>query len=446
MNTLPLIAIVGRPNVGKSSLFNRLLRRKKAITHDRPGVTRDRLFGRVGWLDRPFDLVDTGGIIFESGVDIEAQTFDQVQEAVAEAQLILMVVDGREGLTPLDREVAELLRRSNKSVHLAVNKVDGQEQEAMATADFHGLGFPMTAVSAEHGHGIEVLCDILLEKLPRDSEPIEKEDEADRPSLRIALLGRPNVGKSSLINTMLGQDRLIVSPTAGTTRDSVDVVVERGPKFYTFVDTAGMRRKSVITDTLERFSVLKAIRSSRKSQVVILLLDAVEGLVTQDKKLLAFLAQENLPFIVAANKIDLVPSREREAFKKNLKDELQGIGITHVPVVYTSTVTRAGLNGLLPLAEKLWAECQVRIGTGQLNRAVQKITERYQPPMVKGRRLKMYYLTQAEDIPPTFVCFVNDPDLVKPSYERYLENQMRKSFKISMAPVRILFRPSHGKK
>jgi GTPase len=434
-----LVAIVGRPNVGKSTLFNRLLRQNKAITHDRAGVTRDRLYGKARWDEAAFELVDTGGMVPDERESLVADIFDQAREAVDESALIVLVVDGREGLTPTDETVAAFLRQYNKPVLVAVNKVDGPEQEALLTADFHGLGLPLVGVSAAHGHNVSGLVEAIAERLPR-SEEKQPEEEG---GLRLALIGRPNVGKSSMINSLLGERRLIVSPEAGTTRDSVDVEVLRGGKRYTFLDTAGLRRRTKITDSLERFSVLRSLKSSKRADVTILVLDAVEGLVSQDKKLLAYLDKEKVALIVAVNKVDLVPRGGLEALKKAIGEQMRIM--PHVPVAFTSAVSKAGLGGLLPLAEKLWDQCQIRIGTGQLNRVLQEATARHQPPVVKKRRAKFYYMTQPEIAPPTFILFVNDPALIKPSYAKYLENQVRKGFGLSMAPIQLYYKSSHDK-
>jgi GTPase len=438
---LPIVAIVGRPNVGKSTLFNRILRKNRAITHDRPGVTRDRLYGRASWDEATFDLVDTGGMVFGEQESLVESIFDQAREAVEESALVLMVVDGREGPTPLDQSLAAYLRQFNKPVLLVVNKVDGPEQEPLLTADFYGFGFPIVGVSAAHGHNIGGLVEEIASRLPEQGEEIIPQEESE---LRLALIGRPNVGKSSMINALLGENRLIVSPEAGTTRDSVDVMIKKGEKRYTFLDTAGMRRRTKITDTLERFSVLRSLKSSKRANVTILVLDALEGLVSQDKKLLSFLDKEKAAFMVAVNKVDLVPRQKMEEFKKDISEELRIM--PHVPVAYTSALSKAGLGGLLPLAEKIWAQCQIRVGTGKLNRTLQEATARHQPPVVKKRRAKFYYMTQPEVAPPTFILFVNDPELIKPSYVRFLENQLRKGFGLTMAPLQLYFRSSHDKK
>jgi GTPase len=456
---LPIFALMGRPNVGKSSLFNRLLKSSKALTHDLPGVTRDRIYGEYRRSGRPCALVDTGGLEPESSEDIKQAVLSQAGEALLESTLVLMVVDGREGLNTLDEQVAGLLRRANKPVLLVVNKVDGPEKEDLLTAEFHQLGFPIIAASAAHGHGINTLRNTIMEQLPEDRNHTSAEhhfnvdpDDQDAetpgvetaftsPGLRLALLGRPNVGKSSLVNALVGYHRVIVSSEAGTTRDSIDVSWQVGPHSYTLVDTAGVRKRTRIQDSLERFSVLKSLRSSKKAQVTLLVLDAVEGLTSQDKKLVSFLDREKTPLITVVNKIDLIPRSELNKVKQRFHEELSFA--THIPLVFTSTMTRAGLGGLLPLAEQIWEQCQTRISTGQLNRILGEATQRHQPAVVNRRRAKFFYVTQTDVGPPTFVFFVNDAELIKPEYARYLENQIRKRFSLNLIPIQLHFRSSH---
>ncbi|BBD07896.1 ribosome biogenesis GTPase Der [Desulfovibrio ferrophilus] len=444
---LATIALIGRPNVGKSTLFNRMIRSNKAITHDQPGVTRDRIYGLVRPRSgaQPFGLVDTGGLVPEGDGDFERDIMDQANEAMGEANAVLLVVDAREGLMPVDERVARDLRASGLPTLLVVNKVDGHEQESL-TADFHALGMDMISVSASHGYGIHEMMD-RVEKFLKDNS-IESEEEAydeEKQGLRIAMLGRPNAGKSSLINAVLGERRMIVSDKAGTTRDSVDVTFERQGKKYTFVDTAGVRRRTRITDSLEQFSIMKALKASQKAQVAVLVLDGTQTLSHQDKRLINFLDREKTPIIVAVNKTDLIPGRgELDKLKEHFTQELSII--KHAPVVYTSALTKAGLGGLLPLAEKIIKECSLRVGTGQLNRIMQAVIDRHQPPVVKRRRAKFYYLTQADTLPPTFVFFLNDSKLIPPSYARYLENQVRKLVGITMAPILIRFKGTHKKR
>ena len=440
---LPLVALVGRPNVGKSTLFNRLIKRRVSITHDMAGVTRDSIYSEVRGDTRSYALVDTGGLVPGSSDEIEMNIVDQAREAMAGADLILFVVDGRTGLHPQDDQVGRFLRQSGKEVRVVVNKVDGPDLEERMAADFYALGFPLDCVSSSHGYGMGDLRDMIERSLP----PIETPDEAaglSQGGLKIALLGRPNAGKSSLVNAVLRQNRLMVSDMPGTTRDAVDVTFEAGGKLYTFVDTAGVRRRANIEDSLERFTVSRALSSSKRADVTLLVLDGQEGLSRQDKRLISFLDGEKTPFCVLVNKIDLIPKNDLPALRKHFQDAL--VQCPHVPILYTSTVTRAGLGGLLPLVERLKKECALRVGTGQLNRAMREAIERHQPPMVQRRRAKFYYLTQADEPVPTFIFFVNNPELIKQAYIRYLENSLRKIFTIRMAPLNVVFRSSHERK
>jgi GTP-binding protein len=440
--SLPLVALIGRPNVGKSTLFNRLVKKRVSITHDMAGVTRDSIYSEVRGESRSYVLVDTGGLVPDSSDEIEISIFDQAREAMAGADLILFVVDGRTGLHPQDEQVGQFLRQWGKEVRVVVNKVDGPEQEEALAADFYALGFPMDCVSAAHGFGMGDLRDVIERSLP--AADTECEGVAQTPGgLKIALLGRPNAGKSSTINAIAGKKRLMVSAEAGTTRDCVDVSVERGGKTYTFVDTAGVRRKSKVTDSLEYFSVVHSMQAAKKADVVVLVLDVMDGVVGQDKRLLSFLDTEKIPFVILLNKIDLLTKDQLAKAKKELVDEFAFCG--HVPVLYSSSVSMAGLGGLLPLVEKLWEQCGQRVTTGELNRLVKMVTERHQPPVTGGRRGKIYYMTQADSRPPTFVFFVNDEKLFHGSYVRYLENQLRKVFRMDKTPIRMIFRSSHDK-
>ncbi len=447
---LPIIALLGRPNVGKSSLFNRLVRQNKSITHDLPGVTRDRIYGEVGAeVDGEvlrYALIDTGGMLPDAtefdGGGMDRHVFEQATEALDEADAVLFVVDGRDGMTGLDQAVSEKIRASGKPILLVVNKVDGPEQEAKATADFHALGLEIAVVSAAHGYGLHTLRARIAE-LARPFVQPEPEDVSEL-GLKLCMLGRPNAGKSSLVNALVGEARQIVSDVAGTTRDSVDVGFEKDGKRYTFVDTAGVRRRAVITDHLEKLSVYRALSSSKRADVTILVLDAMEGLSHQDKRLIAYLAEQRTPFIVAVNKMDLVPRHQIEEVKAAYEEALRICSF--VPVVHISALKGTNLHKILPLAEEIARECVIRIGTGALNRAMSEATTKHQPPVVKRRRAKFYYLTQAEETPPMFVFFVNDAELVTEAYGRYLEGQLRKLLGIKKAPLAAVFRSSHEKK
>ncbi len=479
------IALIGRPNVGKSTLFNRLIRSNRAITHDRPGVTRDRMEGVVRRAGREFGIIDTGGVtLAPSHSDVvtlgeapdelrgfEQAVLEQASAAMAEAVAIALVVDAREGLTPLDEHLAAFVRRSGKPILLVLNKVDGPELADALSAEFHSLGLDLAAVSAAHGFGLAGLEEALIELLPApdntdqdavfdfepDFEPgVESDaastapDASDAPDalgaqtgLRLAMLGRPNVGKSSLVNALVGEERMIVSNIPGTTRDSVDVTFEHDGARYTFVDTAGVRRRTKITDSVERFSVNSAIKSSTKAQVTLLVFDVLESPTTQDKRLLALLDERKTPFMVLLNKMDLVPKAQAE---KALRDVREALSFCrHVPLVRVSAHNGEGLKQILPLARRIYKECSARIPTGQLNRAFTEVIDRNQPPIVRNARPKFFYLTQAESDPPTFVFFVSDAERIKDSYARYLEKSLRAMFEIKHAPVRVHFRSSHKK-
>ncbi len=494
---LPKIALVGRPNVGKSTLFNRLIRANRAITHDRPGVTRDRMEGQVRSRGkRTFAIVDTGGITLDAHAAVaegpegirgfEAEILRQAEAAMAEAEGICLVVDGRDGLTPFDEHLAAHVRRAGKPVLVVVNKVDGVEREDEMLAEFHALGFPLLPVSAAHGHNVRVLEDEMRDMLPdepeeegaEDGDGVDSDNEDDfglsgakgdadsaegdegeeggEPAaepkappydpthLRLAMLGRPNAGKSSLVNALTGQQRMIVSDLAGTTRDSVDVSFESGDRTITFVDTAGVRRRSRITDSVERFSVNASLKSTTKAHVTLLVLDALQGVTQQDKRLVDLLDERKTPFMVLVNKIDLVPRKLMPDLEASFKGMLEFC--SHVPLLYVSAKSGKGLAPVLSMAERIRAECHVRVGTGQLNRAMEEVLTRHQPPVVRRLRPKFFYLTQAETNPPTFVFFVNDADRIQTPYARYVEKALRKMFRIEHAPMRVRFRSSHKKK
>ncbi len=450
----PKVALLGRPNVGKSTLFNRLIRSNRAITHDRPGVTRDRMEGLVRpRTGRPFRIIDTGGVTLDQHAAVaegpealrgfEAEILRQAEAAMEEAAVLCLVADGRDGLMPFDEHLASRIRRLGKPVLLVVNKVDGPEYEDRLCAEFHGLGFPLLAVSAEHGHNVRALEEELADLLPPPGEDEAGDPDAARP-IRLALLGRPNAGKSSLVNALAGRERMIVSNIAGTTRDSVDVPFERNGTTGVFVDTAGVRRKARITDSVERFSVNAAIKSTTKADVTLYVMDAVEGVTAQDKRLIDLLDERKIPFLILVNKIDLVNRRERSALDRAFRDVLKFC--PHVPVVQVSALSGIGLDDILPPAERIREELGVRIPTGRLNRAMEEVLAGHQPPVVRRSRPKFFYLTQAETAPPTFVFFVSDAERVAESYTRYLEKSLRRLFGIEHAPMRVRLRSSHVKR
>lgn len=453
--TLPLVVLAGRPNVGKSTLFNRLIRSNRAITHDRPGVTRDRMEGIVRRKGiAPFRIMDTGGITLDAaahpaeGPDgirgFEADILAQTDAALAQASGVAFVVDGQDGLLPLDEHLAAHIRRKGLPAICVVNKVDGMEREEERLAEFHALGFPLLAVSAEHGHNISALTEDLATLAWPEGTDGWTGELPEKPALRLAMLGRPNAGKSSLINALAGEERLIVSDVAGTTRDSVDVRFERDGRVYEFVDTAGIRRRAKITDEIEKFSVNSSLKTTTKADVTLLVLDAAEGISQQDKRLMDLLATRKTPFCILVNKCDLVPSDRLGQLRKDVTEALAFF--SHVPILLVSARNGTNLRKILPLAEKIQQECHKRIGTGQLNRAAEEVLARHQPPIVSGRRAKFFYLTQAEAEPPTFVFFVNDAKRVPPAYARYLEKSLRRVFGIEHAPMRLHFRSSHKKK
>ena len=450
-DTLPRVILVGRPNVGKSTLFNRLIRSNRAITHDRPGVTRDRMDGVVRRKDTPvFGIVDTGGITLDAHAAVvegpegirgfERDILAQTEAALVGAAAVAFVVDGRDGLLPLDEHLAAHVRRKGLPTICVVNKVDGIEREDELMAEFHVLGFPVLALSAEHGHNINALVEELVDLLPEETST----EPPAPPTLKLAMLGRPNAGKSSLINAISRSDRMIVSDVAGTTRDSVDVSFELNGDKYIFVDTAGVRRRTKITDAVERFSVNSSIKSSTKADVTLLVIDATEGASQQDKRLMDMLDERKTPFMVIINKSDLVPRDALKQLQKNIEEILAFCA--HVPVLLTSALKASGIKKILPLARRIHEECSVRIGTGQLNRAMEQVLLKHQPPVVKRVRAKFYYMTQAEMQPPTFVFFVSDAERIPETYARYLERSLRKIFAINHAPMRIRFRSTHKKR
>ncbi len=371
----------------------------------------------------------------------EAEILQQMQAAMSESAVFCLVVDGRDGLMPFDEHLAAFVRRAGKPTLLVVNKVDGMEHEDTMLAEFHALGFPMLALSAEHGHNIRALEEELCDLLP----PEDPEGEAlPESALRLAMLGRPNAGKSSLVNAIVDEDRMIVSDVAGTTRDSVDIPFVHEGMACVFVDTAGVRRRTRITDTVERFSVNSSLKSTTKADVTLYVIDSLEGVTAQDKRLIDLLDERKTPFMILVNKIDLVGRKEQAALEKQFKETLQFC--PHVPVLMVSAMKRLGLSRIIPLAGQIREECHTRIGTGALNRAMEEVLARHQPPVVKRVRPKFFYLTQAEIAPPTFVFFVSDADRVSETYARYLDRSLRKIFGIAHAPMRVRLRSSHKKK
>ena len=435
----PIVAIIGRPNVGKSTLFNRITRRRDAIVDDRPGVTRDRHYGEAVWDTHEFMLVDTGGFVSGDVDQFAASIRHQVEQAVAQADAIVVVLDGKGGISPFDRDLVNWLRTREQPVFYAVNKIDGPSLEQQLF-EFYALGVePLYPVSAEHGYGVTDFMDDLVEVLP----PAQAEPDAD--AIRIALVGRPNAGKSSLVNRLVGQERLVVSDTPGTTRDAVDTICERGGRAYRLIDTAGIRRKSKVDLKLEKFSIIKALQSLERCDVALVLLDAGLGVTDQDIKVAGYAHDRGCGAIFVVNKWDLVDKTAvtTRKFELQLRDAAKFLPFA--PVITVSALTGQRVNKIFPLVDQVYAQYATRIGTGQVNRIVNQATLRTEPPLHKGHRLKFYYTTQISDRPPTFVSFVNFPDAVHFSYQRYLMNRIRSETGLDKVPLRLYFRQRTGK-
>ena len=431
----PLVAIVGRPNVGKSTLFNRLTGKRISIVEDTPGVTRDRIYGDAEWLNKSFTLIDTGGIEPASEDKIAIQMRRQAELAMETADVILFLVDGKEGMTSADREVAAMLRRSGKPVVLAVNKLDAPKYHE-AIYEFYelGLGEPFI-VSAGQGLGLGDLLDAVCENF-QDAEETEQDKR-----IHIAIVGKPNVGKSSLCNAILGEERVIVSDVPGTTRDAIDTPFEQNGQQYVLIDTAGIRRKRSIEDeSIERYSVIRSLAAIRRADVVLFVCDAEQGLSEQDVKIAGFVHEEGKPSVVIVNKWDLIEkdTHTMDRFKKDMTVDLAFMD--YVPFLFISAKSGQRVQKVLELANEVYAQSVRRIPTGMLNDALNEAVSMSEPPAQNGRRLKLYYGTQVSVQPPTFVVFVNESTLVHFSYERYLENYFRKTFGFSGTPIRILFR------
>lgn len=428
----PVVAIVGRPNVGKSTFFNKVAGRKISITENRPGVTRDRITVDCEWRAKPFTLIDTGGIELKSDDTMWKEIAAQAKLAVELADVILFFTDGKEGLTSSDYDVADYLRRSKKPVVLVVNKVDDYSPEKLFEFYSLGLGEPY-AVSSEHSRGIGDVLDTAVEFFPKG------EGEEDT-SLKIAVVGKPNAGKSSLVNKILGQERTIVTPLAGTTRDAVDTRFEQGGKAYTIIDTAGIRRKRSVEDDVEYYSVLRAFDAVRRADVCLLVVDAGEGLTEQDVKIIGYVHEQGKPSVVVMNKWDTIEKDTHtiEKFEAKLRDDLKFMD--YFKSVYISAKTGQRVDRILTLAEEAYAHANFRVPTGELNDLLLDAMRVSEPPSYQGRRLKMYFASQVAVRPPLFVLMVNDEGLMHFSYERYLENVIRGAYDFSGTPIRIQVR------
>ncbi len=432
----PIVAIVGRPNVGKSSLFNILAGSRISIVKDTPGITRDRIYAEGSWLDRNFTIIDTGGIEPESKDIILSQMREQAQIAIDTADVIVFMVDVKQGLVDSDAKVADMLRRSKKSVILCVNKVDDFKKYGNDVFEFYnlGIGEPIS-VSAANRLGIGELLDAVVAHLP---EHDENEEEDDR--IKVAIAGKPNVGKSSIINRLIGKDRVIVSEIAGTTRDAVDTVIKHNGKEYVFIDTAGLRRKKKVKEDLEHYMVVRTVAAIERSDVCILVIDAAEGVTEQDAKIAGIAHEAGKAIIIAVNKWDTV-DKDNKTVKKYEKDIRAILSfIPYADIVFISAETGQRLPKLFEITDRVYESASRRIATGVLNEIMTEAVALQQPPIDKGKRLKLFYITQVGIKPPTFVIFVNDKELMHFSYSRYIENRIREAFGFNGTPLRFVIR------
>lgn len=433
---LPTIAIVGRPNVGKSTLFNKLVGQRISIVDDTPGVTRDRIYAECEWLNRKFMLVDTGGIEPYSNDIILSQMRNQAQLAIEKADVIIFVVDIKTGVTAADSDVATMLLKSGKPVVLCVNKVDNIGHLPPDIYEFYnlGLGDPF-AVSSQHGHGTGDLLDEVFKHVDWD-----KEEEYDESFIKVAVIGKPNVGKSSLINKISGENRVIVSNIPGTTRDAIDTIIndERGK--FVFIDTAGIRRKSKVDEAIEKYSVLRSYMAVDRADVCVIMIDATEGFTEQDSKVAGYAHEQGKACVIAVNKWDAVDKNDKTMNEFRKKLEIDFSFMPYAPFIFISAKTGQRLERMFELIKYVNEQNSMRISTGKLNDVLANATARVQPPSDKGKRLKIYYITQASTKPPAFVCFVNSKELFHFSYQRYLENQIRETFGLEGTPVRMIVR------
>ncbi len=432
----PIVAIVGRPNVGKSQLFNRLAGKRLSIVEDTPGVTRDRLYAESEWRGRPFTVIDTGGIEPTNDNEILKFMRQQAEAAIHHADVIVFLADLRTGVTASDEEVASMLQRAGKPIVLAVNKCDTPGAPSPDIFEFYnlGLGDPY-GISALHGYGTGDLLDAVYEHFPAEDEAPEDDD-----TIRVAIIGKPNVGKSSLVNRVVGEERVIVSDMAGTTRDSVDTPVENQYGKFVFVDTAGIRKKSKVDERIEKFSVMRSLLAVERADVCVIMIDATEGVTEQDTKVAGEAHNAGKACIIVVNKWDLV-EKDGKTMKEYTTRVREGLAyMPYAPVLFISAMTGQRVEKLFETIQDVYDQNHKRIPTGQLNSILAEATARVQPPTDKGRRLKIYYMTQAGVCPPTFVCFCNDARLFHFSYQRYLENQIREVFGLTGTPVRMVVR------
>ena len=432
----PVVAVVGRPNVGKSTLFNKLIGQRLSIVDDTPGVTRDRIYGEAEWTGRKFMVIDTGGIEPKTDDIILKSMRAQAQLAIDMANVIVFVVDLKSGVTAADSDIAALLQKSGKPIVLCVNKCDKIGEPPLEFYEFYnlGLGDPI-AVSSVHGHGTGDLLDEVFKYMPPADE-----NEEDGEIINVAVIGKPNAGKSSLINYLSGEERSIVSDIAGTTRDAIDTMVENENGRFNFIDTAGLRRKSRVEDNIEKYSVLRAKMAIERSDVCVIMLDGVDGFTEQDSKVAGLALEQGKACIIAVNKWDIVDKdgKTMDSYRKKLMTDFSFM--SYAPIIFISAKTGQRIDRLFELIKYVHTQNTMRISTGMLNDILADATARVQPPTDKGKRLKIYYITQASTRPPTFVCFCNRADLFHFSYQRYLENQIRSTFGLEGTPVRFVIR------
>jgi len=432
----PIVAVVGRPNVGKSTLFNALAGEKISIVKDTPGITRDRIYADVDWLDRTFTLIDTGGIEPDSRDVILSQMRAQAQIAIDTADVILFLVDVKQGLVDADSKVADMLRRSHKPVLLVVNKVDSQDKYMADVYEFYNLGMGEPyPISAANKMGLGDLLDQVIALFP---EGAEEEEEDERP--RVAIVGKPNVGKSSLINKLLGEERMIVSDIAGTTRDAVDTEITRGGREYVFIDTAGLRRKSKVKEELERYMILRTVSAVERAEVVVLVIDAVEGVTEQDAKIAGIAHERGKAVIIAVNKWDALEKDDKTIYRMTEKVRNTLSYMPYAEILFVSAKTGQRLDKLFDVIDMVSENHAMRVATGVLNEIMSEAVALQQPPTDKGKRLRLYYITQVSVKPPTFVIFVNNRELMHFSYTRYIENQIRETFGFRGTPLRFIIR------
>lgn len=431
----PVVAIVGRPNVGKSTLFNRIVGERISIVEDVPGVTRDRIYSKAEWLNHPFNLIDTGGIEFDDQDVLLEHIRYQAELAIDEADVIIFVVDTTTGITDTDEEVAKMLFRSKKPVVLAVNKADNTERMNQLY-EFYSLGFgEPIGISSVHGLGIGDLLDEAIKNFPDT-----KEEEYDEDIIRVSLIGRPNVGKSSLVNALLGEERVIVSNVAGTTRDAIDTVFTSEGQDFVLIDTAGMRKRGKVYESTEKYSVLRAMQAIERSDVCLLVLNAEEGIIEQDKKIAGYAHEAGRAIIIIVNKWDALEKDDKtlQRFTQTIRDHF--LFMSYAPILFVSAKTKQRIGQIFPKVKEVAEQHAMRIPTGVLNDLIHEATMIAQPPSDKGRRLRINYVTQVTVKPPTFVLFVNDTELLHFSYQRYLENKIREAFPFEGTPIRMLAR------